>query len=487
MTVSPGASAGFVRIERDGSPATEVAATAVGSMNLVVDTLLINGIAGSADTLTITLSGTPGQGVAVLNGGLLPVNFSSIGVLNFNGLGGGDAIEIIGSGGETSTYVPDATTTGNGAITLPGMTINFFNLTPVTISGVANLTVTTPNSNDVLSVDSPAAGQNRVSGTSGGVAIEDVTFFDIPTVTLDMATNDAGSPDDTVAIDGPPAASGLTTVTVNAGAGNDALTFTYRSGAFDPHVVVPTAAGNGSIHDFANIGRDVTYVGVEQINLVGQLADGDPFGVDGTTGNDSLRYTTGATPDQGTVTGTMDQGGTPFAISVAFSGMNQASTMVLNNFSQIGGSDDLTFDGTSGADAIDVADNGLNDVVGATLYARLSYGSFDTLQINAADGDDTITVTPSASTTFTIYGGNPAPPASPGDSLNVATAGITFALLTPTGVGQGNYTFGNRQTVTFFEIESAASVSAEMIPAVTPLGLLLMAMLLAVVAWKILR
>ncbi len=496
MTIGPGSLPGYVRVVRDGAPAGEIAASELYTSEIVADTLTIVGSA-AADTLVVRLGAAPiptartaaivgTSGTAVLNGGA-PIAFSGIGILNFNGGGGGDALEIFGTGAEGCAYQPDLATTGNGTIPCTGITFNFSNLAPLTISAVASLVVITGGSNDVMTVDSPAAGQNRISGTTGGVAIESVTFFDIPSVTLDVGASDAGAPDDTVAVVAPLTATLLTSFTVNAGAGTDSITQTYTSGAFDPHVVYPTAAGAGSIADFFSLSQAVNYTGVEQIKLVGQIGDGDAFGVDGTAGNDTFRYTTGATPGQGTVTGTMDQSGTPFPISISFSGMDQQSGMAINAFTGIGGSDTFIFDGTGNSDLIDVTSSGLDDTVASALYASLFFGSFAVIQVNAGDSEDTINVTPDPVTVFNIFGGNPGPPALPGDSLNVAPAGTTSPLLTPTGVGAGTFTFADRAMVTFAEIESAALAFPHFIPTLTPLALLFMAMLMTVVAWRVVR
>ena len=80
------------------------------------------------------------------------------------------------------------------------------------------------------------------------------------------------------------------------------------------------------------------------MTLAGQLSDGDPFGVDGTIGNDQFEYIPAAMPDTGTVVGTMDQnnatGNGPFPlVPVTFTGVSQTSLLRFNTFAQVGGSD----------------------------------------------------------------------------------------------------------------------------------------------------
>ena len=130
------------------------------------------------------------------------------------------------------------------------------------------------------------------------------------------------------------------TIAVNGDADGDMLRMNAESGVFDPMVVNATSSGAGLVWYFNGNAANVAYTGIEQIDLLGQLADGDAFGVDGTAGNDQLSYQQGAAPDQGTVTGTMNQNGVPFPLpTVTFSGMAQASLLRFNNFSGIGGSD----------------------------------------------------------------------------------------------------------------------------------------------------
>ena len=144
---------------------------------------------------------------------------------HFNVVGGldDDVLRVRGDGSESGTYTPSPTDPSAGNITIDGgAIIDFSELEPVQIDGFMNFTFTTPNSADILTVDSPAAGRNRVTGTSDGVAFEAVTFFDVVNVTVEMGTNDGGSPNDLFTIDATGLiAAGLSTFTVNGGPGND--------------------------------------------------------------------------------------------------------------------------------------------------------------------------------------------------------------------------------------------------------------------------
>ena len=113
--------------------------------------------------------------------------------------------------------------------------IEFAGLEPVTVSGLASYTFNTSDASifsggspanpgvDIILIDSPAAGQNRISGTSGGQAFENVTFFDVGNVIVNLGDNDtAGNDQDTVTIssDGL-VASGLQNFSILTGEGDD--------------------------------------------------------------------------------------------------------------------------------------------------------------------------------------------------------------------------------------------------------------------------
>ncbi len=162
----------------------------------------------------------------------LQVNFSSgipplLAAVIYNGGGptGTDSLVVIGDGAVSAIYTPDTATAGDGTITLGAIQpIQFTGLEPITVQNMGTLTFVTPNSNDTLLVDVPAPGQNRISGSSGGVAFEAITFLLIPAVTLDTATNDGVLADDVVVVD--PAgfqAGGLGQFNVITGPGDDVL------------------------------------------------------------------------------------------------------------------------------------------------------------------------------------------------------------------------------------------------------------------------
>ncbi|MCI0681011.1 MAG: FG-GAP-like repeat-containing protein [Gemmataceae bacterium] len=187
-----------------------------GPVTPLVDALeiIFNGMDGD-DTLTVDLS----------DGDPIPTDG-----VTFNGdsqtATPGDRLDVIGDGSDVGAYNPSAATPGDGTVQIAGKgTIVFTGLEPMTVSNMASFTLTTPNSDDVLTIDSPAAGQNRISGTSGGVGFEALTFFDVAAFILDTGTNDGVLPNDQITLDATGlVASGLVDFTVSTGAGADSLT-----------------------------------------------------------------------------------------------------------------------------------------------------------------------------------------------------------------------------------------------------------------------
>jgi len=181
---------------------------------------------------TLTIFGGAGSDTAIVRG-----PFTSKVIFNGgpNFTGAGDSMQIIGTGGESATYTPSAVNSGDGAVLVGGQTILFGGLEPLVTSNLASMTLVTPNGADSLTIDSPAAGQNRISGTSGGVGFESLTVSSIPTLILDLAKNDGITPDDTLTINSSGlVASGLTQFSLNAGAGNNTFNIQGGSAKLDP-------------------------------------------------------------------------------------------------------------------------------------------------------------------------------------------------------------------------------------------------------------
>ncbi len=136
-----------------------------------------------------------------------------------NGLPG-DSLAINGAPGLSATYLPSGAAPGAGAFTIGASTLSFTGLEPILSSTFDSLTLITPKANDIIDIDSPAPGQNRITGASGGAPFESLTFFDVGAIILDTAANDGPSGSDAIHIGGAGmVASGLNTLSLNVGVG----------------------------------------------------------------------------------------------------------------------------------------------------------------------------------------------------------------------------------------------------------------------------
>jgi autotransporter-associated beta strand protein len=170
--------------------------------SLVIDTL------GGNDTVTVDYTG----------GDLLDIVYNG-------GPGGLDGLAVIGDSTQTASYSPDSLVTGNGTVVTSAGTIYFSELEPVDITGFGTATLALPGGDDVLNiengVDFVSGNTNqalRVSGTSGGVAIESAAFWNNQTLVID--TNVVGG-NDTINFASADNAHNNTNLTINTGAGTD--------------------------------------------------------------------------------------------------------------------------------------------------------------------------------------------------------------------------------------------------------------------------
>ncbi|HEV8606351.1 MAG TPA: right-handed parallel beta-helix repeat-containing protein [Tepidisphaeraceae bacterium] len=235
----------------------------------------------SLTTLTFnTLAGNDKLIVDFINGNPIPT-----GGISYDGGAQsgtpGDSLVLIGTPATSGSYTPSGTVSGDGAVTVAGKSINFTGLEPVTTSGFGSFSLITPNSVDNLTIASPLAGQTRVSGTSGGVAMEALNFFNIATVIIDTAANDAvggGSGNDSITIDTTGAsAPGLNVLNFITGSG--ANTLTINGSATLTASTTATLAVTVNNSAVVNLADSQTYTslsitGAARVNL---LANGNRF------------------------------------------------------------------------------------------------------------------------------------------------------------------------------------------------------------------
>lgn len=348
-------------------------------------TVQISGADNETDTLTVDFA----------YGG----HFTVPGGISFSGgVAGADSIRVKGTGTTTGTYQPSSTTAGDGSLTVASgvdtVSIAFTGLEPVQVSGMADFTLTTPNSNDVLLVGAATGSgsepANIITGSSGGVAIEPLVFFDVTSFTIDASSNDAGSPDDavTVAATGL-AAQGLQTFAFNSGAGSDVLNTSSASFA------LPVPGGSFGFDAGAGTDRVVASADVNFTLTNTSLAS---------SGGGSI-VLIGLAGEEAVLTGGAA------ANTINMSGFSGSTTVAggLGNDTIIGGSgpDLWLVQGTTVGETIkiDPDTTGVIKATRGTEIDRFTYGTGDRGQVQGLAGNDTLQVGSSVTVPFTLDGG----------------------------------------------------------------------------------
>ncbi|MEZ6097972.1 MAG: SdrD B-like domain-containing protein [Pirellulaceae bacterium] len=167
-----------------------------------------------------------------------------------------DVMILHGAGALSGLYVPDPTTFGNGTVTIDSSKIVFTGLEPVFVSEFASFDFVTPGANDNLIVDSIAPGQNRIHGTSDGVAVESLIFSNVTHVTIDLQSSEATPSSDTVVFESDLVADGLAQFTIEVSQSDTIDTSEVTTLEVDVVVVNNSVAGdfNGDgVLDLADI------------------------------------------------------------------------------------------------------------------------------------------------------------------------------------------------------------------------------------------
>lgn len=147
---------------------------------------------------------------------------------------------------------------------------------------------------------------------------------------------------------------------------------------------------------------------------------------------------------------------------------NGVTTLNLTDLTLTGNSSggDISNVGTLNDTPLTGGTGATDTITGGTLQRgtddTINYSNVGNLNITGSDGSDTFNVTPATSTVISINGGLPTPPALPGDTLNVNSAGLTNPALsysTTADGDRGKFTFGNAAPVNFQAIETLANVS----------------------------
>jgi Ca2+-binding RTX toxin-like protein len=359
-------------------------------------TIRYDGTIETVEAMTVSpvqsLAGRAEADVIVLNGDLLTINdagYSMTGVtdLTVDALGGDDrfvivsirpgmAVRLIGNGGSDTLTGPD----GDRVWTLTGANAGQLDILGFEFSGIENLT-------GGLGVDRFVLGDGAsLTGTltddpSGILDYSDRTSV----VTIDLGTRSATD------------LGGLIGIGTFIGGDSGEDVFAGPTGSQTWTIGAPNAGAVGGVafSGFENVrGGDDADDFTLQASLVGSI--------DGGGGADTLRASSGTGDDTATIGhGSLAVGG----ISAQFSHIERlivhtgggADTVTVNLFAgdslaidlDTGAQDDsVSVLGTAGGDAIAVAGSTVSG-----LAVTLSLAAVETLQIDAAGGDDTITAT----------------------------------------------------------------------------------------------
>jgi hypothetical protein len=161
----------------------------------------------------------------------------------------GDTLEVKATD-EVLEYVPDKSVSGKGQFhAFEGLTtikarILFEGVEPVVIHGAAIASYVDRSGQGAdLTIDSPQAGRNRISGQSGSVVVSPLTFYDIPSMTLDTTE---GGKADRVSLESQIVASELSFFRIDTGGGEDRFRL-YATEYSLPGGIAVTSGGAGQV------------------------------------------------------------------------------------------------------------------------------------------------------------------------------------------------------------------------------------------------
>jgi hypothetical protein len=410
------------------------------------------------------------------------------------GAGWYDTLVVAGNSSISVDYTAQGTDSGIIRLSegIYKTTLTFSGLEPVVISGAADYTFSTSDlselfpielyptgipadltGEDHIVIDSPAAGQNRISGTSGGYGFEEVIFSGVTNLTINVGANDgAGGPADTITILGDAVenkgfvATGLQSVAIETGEGDDAVVFA----ASDFNLPIAGGAltvgfGSGAdTLDLSALGADFS-VGVEAVTIPSPATVVSVSGVTGTVdtvlGVETVLSGSGTDTVVGPALGafwSLTGSGVVELEGVVVSGIeNLAGGVAADVFAFTGGSVSGTVDGGAGSDTldfssyptpvtVDLAAGVATDTGGIAGIENVSTGSGDDLLsgvlgagvLAAGAGADTLDFSDvSAALTVNIHAGGTVSAAAGAESVS----GVSGVENVVGGAGANSYVF----------------------------------------------
>jgi Domain of unknown function DUF11/Domain of unknown function (DUF4214) len=395
----------------------------------------------AADVLTINANiiATGGNGSINLNGNSLVVNSATASVVSFGSVtanfGGTGGTATFNTGSQVAAVNNDVTINSNAAITLNGSAT-------LQVSGTGNVVLEADDlavaATAAISADDGVANGNNLvvirnfnagrpidlgSNTAGTLGLTEPELDRIRAETLRIGRNDAAASgtitlSNLIDLSTSSTTGGFTAPTLHLLTGADAVetgtgALTVASLAVEAGTAVALGTNAGDVVNFAA----ASTAGSVEYRDTNGFSVGSVDGVAGVTASGTVQLTAGGD-----------------------------FTLPAGQAVQATGSVTLT-GGAGGGGAV------------ITIRGAVSGSAVD---VNGGTGSDTFDVTPGATAALNIHGDLPGPPASPGDTLSVDTAGTTnpgvTAVSTPSGL-QGSWTFDNRQNVNFDTIETLLPTS----------------------------
>ncbi len=391
---------GFLQVQ-DVSGGTTAISTSPGVWNPAVDSLTLNGSA-DADTFVFDFSGG---------------NFLTTTNVAVHGNGGVDGMSLIG--GTFTNDIHSATGGGgdsggfSGTVALDGKTIAYDGLSPIddTVAAVNYTFNLTAGGETINIVNGGLVSGFQTNQINGGAAptFELVNFANKTNVNV----NALGGVD-TITLNVTTAATGLATLTVDSGDGNDTVNVLNTAAAFTTSVTSSSGADTVTISNAGSVQGILGAVSVSNPPNFTTLIVDDSADVIGRN----------ATLSSGSLTGLA-----PAAInyvsndiaSLTISGGSGGNTFNVNSTASF---HTTTINGGGGNDIFNITDSGL--------------GTSSTNNMNGQGGNDTFTVTGALAggAALNIDGGSPSFLSSPGDTLTLE-AGTTVV---PNDPGSGSVT-----------------------------------------------
>jgi hypothetical protein len=453
-----------------------IGGAAIGSINAGTNTAFVRTVDGSltsshsgstpditAATVNFTSTGASGSFGTSSNPLLLQASSLSASV---TGIGSINATNIAAGGNLTLTLAK----TTNGAINLRaagGNLTTTASVGTVDISAPGN-TVTLTASGAIVSGTSAAitdvTAANLAASAGSGIGSSLVLKTNVSNLSFinsGGAVNIVNSGSLTIASVGGIASStnnGTTTTLAATGS----LTFAANTSSAGD--LVATASETASSGDNLTVSSGVT---VQSAAGNVTLNAGDNLSLlpgSTTKASGSVSFTIGFNDTDGQGGGTIQ--GTIMGSAPTVTGGPANDALIIDFASGASLPNGLTYDGGSGAtNTLTITDQGSAIAHSYTLFdssairsgTTVNFSNTQSVMATGGNASDSFTVTPSATTTFSVAGGSPAPPASPGDTLNVDTTGTTNPSLTAASNSSGFsgfYAFGNRKSIFFQQMES---------------------------------